>query len=83
MLPNSSPHLLICINCSHFQISGLGSSISECLTQENEPKSVHTKTPYSCCAHNNHKHNQTKGYRGSTMVNVLFYKSEGRWFDPS
>ena len=24
-----------------------------------------------------------KGYRGSTVVNVLCYKSEGRWFGPS
>jgi len=23
------------------------------------------------------------GYRGITMVKVLCYKSEGRWFDPS
>ena len=23
------------------------------------------------------------GYRGSTVVKVLCYKSEGRWFDPS
>ena len=23
------------------------------------------------------------GDRGSTVVKVLFYKSEGRWFDPS
>jgi len=23
------------------------------------------------------------GARGSTVVKVLFYKSEGRWFDPS
>jgi len=22
------------------------------------------------------------GYRGSTVVKVLCYKSEGRWFDP-
>ena len=27
-----------------------------------------------------HKH---KGDRGDTVVNVLCYKSEGRWFDPS
>ena len=25
----------------------------------------------------------TKNDRGSTVVKVLFYKSEGRWFDPS
>jgi len=25
----------------------------------------------------------SKGDRGSTVVNVLCYKSEGRWFDPS
>ena len=24
-----------------------------------------------------------KGERGSTVVKVLYYKSEGRWFDPS
>ena len=24
-----------------------------------------------------------RGGRGSTMVKVLYYKSEGRWFDPS
>jgi len=23
------------------------------------------------------------GYRGSTVVKVLCYKSEGRWFDPN
>ena len=26
---------------------------------------------------------QTRGDRGSTVVKVLCYKSEGRWFDPS
>jgi len=25
----------------------------------------------------------TSGDRGSTMVKLLYYKSEGRWFDPS
>jgi len=37
--PTASSRLRICISRSHFQISGLGSSISEFLTQENEPKS--------------------------------------------
>ena len=27
--------------------------------------------------------NGTIGYRGSTVVKVLCYKWEGRWFDPS
>jgi len=28
------------------------------------------------------KYNKTVGDRGSTVVKVLCYKSEGRWFDP-
>ena len=28
-------------------------------------------------------HGKTLGDRGSTVVKVLCYKSEGRWFDPS
>jgi hypothetical protein len=29
-----------------------------------------------------HKIEDFKGYRGSTVVKILRYKSEGRWFDP-
>ena len=29
------------------------------------------------------KYSNTKGDRGGTVVKVLCYKSEGRWFDPS
>jgi hypothetical protein len=29
-----------------------------------------------------HEDCECKGYRGSTVVKVLRYKSEGRWFDP-
>ena len=31
----------------------------------------------------NAQYNHCNGDRGSTMVKVLCYKSEGRWFDPS
>jgi len=33
--------------------------------------------------HNDKSTTRQTGVRGSTVVKVLFYKSEGRWFDPS
>jgi len=52
----------------------LQSNIRECTPVVKRDPTVHTHT---------HTHTYIQGDRGSTVVKVQCYKSEGRWFDPS